>query len=138
MLFEKLMSKLLAKQSAAAAPTDFIYVLLPANIYPEERGDKFEDPIDAELKLLRLGEVSGGGSLMSEEHEDGSRHIIYCGIDIDTTDLARTRSMLRELLPELGCPVGTEIQFDVDSVDLIDKFDGEKWLLDLPNTGFEE
>ena len=46
-------------------------------------------------------------------------------IDVEATDVAGARALLRLHLPELGCPPGTLIQYD----DLEDRWDGERWQL---------
>ncbi|HEX8471409.1 MAG TPA: hypothetical protein VF633_09870, partial [Brevundimonas sp.] len=64
---------------------------LPLSIMPVERGERFEDPIDAELQRTHLGSVSGGGTLMSAPDPEGNKSILYCGVDVDADDLDRAR-----------------------------------------------
>lgn len=109
---------------------EFIYVFLPEALGPMDRGDKYEDPIIDELERLGLGEVSGAGTSLGDERPDGTRPIVACGIDIDTDDVAATRTALRTLLPRLGCPEGTQLQFSVSGKALQDEYDGADWVLD--------
>jgi len=108
--------------------TEFVFVILPGAIEPEDRDTRFGHPLDAELRLAGIGYVSGGGCLLDEPDEDDRSTIVYAGIDVDTIDIAAARAMLRDHLPELGCPVGTRIQYD----DLQDEFDGANWHLERP------
>ena len=107
-----------------------VYVFLPEALGPIDRGDKYEDPIIDELERLDLGEVSGAGTQLGDEGPDGKRPIVSCGIDVDTHDLDGARAALRELLPSLGCPRGTQLQFDASGRTLCDEYDGAAWTLD--------
>ena len=114
------------------ADTLFIYVRMPTPLEPEEREVRFGDPLDAELRLARIGYVSGGGQLLSAPDEDGNSDILYCGIDVDTTDVDAARGLLRDHLPGLGCPVGTAIEYQADGAMLRDAYDGTRWHLAMP------
>lgn len=107
-----------------------VYVFLPEALGPIDRGDKYEDPIIDELERLGLGEVSGAGTQLGDEGPDGRRPIVSCGIDVDTNDVDATRSALRELLPRLGCPQGTQIQYEQSGKPLQDEYDGAQWALE--------
>ena len=77
--------RMLAPRPAVAQEPELIFVRLPEPLPPTERGDRYEDPLDEKLKLAGIGEVSGGGSSLSELGPDGSRTIEWCGIDVDTS-----------------------------------------------------
>lgn len=99
-----------------------------------DRSERYENPIEAELKLSNLGYVSGGGSSLSDEKPDGSRNIEWCGIDVDTVDIDKCRALLHQHLPELGCLAGTQLQFRMGDTALLDEFDGDTWHVNLPRT----
>src|SRR3569833_3937922 len=80
--------------AAPGTPPEIVYVYLPASIEPIERGQRFEDPINDELRRLGIGEVSGGGSQLGER-PDGSRTIEFCGIDVDPHSVDKVRETLR-------------------------------------------
>ena len=107
-----------------------VYVYIPEALGPIDRGEKYEDPIIDELERLGLGEVSGAGTQLGEEGPDGRRPIVSCGIDVDTDDVDATRSALRDLLPRLGCPAGTQIQYERSGNPLQDGYDGAQWTLE--------
>lgn len=107
-----------------------VYVFLPEALGPIDRGEKYEDPIIDELERLGLGEVSGAGTMLGDERPDGTRPIVSCGIDVDTHDLDGARAALRKLLPSLGCPHGTQLQFEVLGKTLSDQYDGTAWTVD--------
>lgn len=111
----------------AASEPQLIFVFLPEPLGPIDRGDKYEDPIIDELERLGIGEVTGGGTGMGDEGPDGRREIQSCGIDVETTNVEGARAALRDLLPKLGCPAGTQLQYSVAEIDLQDEFDGNDW-----------
>jgi hypothetical protein len=113
---------------------ELVYVFLPEPLGPIDRGEKYEDPIIDELERLGLGEVSGAGTALGDERPDGTRPIESCGIDVDTDDPVATRSALRELLPKLGCPQGTQLHYTASGKSLQDEYDGASWTLDNDRT----
>ena len=123
------------KRAADARPeTHFVYIKIPESVGPLNRGDRYEDPLQASLDAHRLGEVTGGGSQLGDEQPDGTRSIEFCGIDVELTDLDRGRALLRAQLLELGAPRGTELHFTVGDVRLQDELGPEGWVLDRPRT----
>lgn len=111
---------------------NFIYIRIPGNIQPVERGELFEDRIDPVLAQDDLGSVSGGGSSLGDPRPDGTRIIEFCGIDIDATDRDRALARLRELLPQLDAPPGTELHYTRDGVKLQDVLAEGGWVLGSP------
>ena len=107
----------------------FIYIKMPGNIQPMERGELFEDKIDPVLAQDNLGAVSGGGSLLGDPRPDGTRIVESCGIDIDVTDLSRALVVLRELIPQLNSPVGTELHYTEGGARLQDVLTPSGWEL---------
>ena len=110
----------------------FIYIKIPAAIQPLDRGSLFEDPIDAALEPKGLGHVSGGGSLLGDARPDGTRPIEFCGIDVDTTDRDAVLEILRAILPDLGIPPATELQYTSGVQRLQDRFSGSDWVIAEP------
>jgi hypothetical protein len=119
----------------------FVYIKIPEAIQPLDRASLFEDPIDSALAPRSLGHVSGGGSLLGHPLPEGTRPIEFCGIDVDTTDREVVLGILRELLPELGIPVGTELHYTAGRAKLQDYFLGGNWtigdLRDFLHPGFD-
>src|SRR5262249_54027666 len=91
--------------------THLIYIKIPAPIGPAERAERFEDPLEESLQRNGLGEVSGGGSLLSQPDADGKRSIEYCGIDVDVRDLAVGLGFLKAEMRRLQAPAGTSLEF---------------------------
>jgi hypothetical protein len=114
----------------AGSDPELIFVFIPEPLGPMDRGDKYEDPIIDELERLGLGEVTGGGTAMRDEGPDGRRAIESCGIDVETDKLEETRAALRNLLPTLGCPPGTQLQFTLSDRELQDEYDGAGWKME--------
>lgn len=115
-------------------PDDCSYmtVVIPGDLDPFERHHRFSIHIDAELRLSDLGCSVGGGTLydLNEEDEDGDPKVICCILDVDATDVAGARALLRLHLPELGAPDGTLVQFGEQE----DRFEGVIWHLDEPRS----
>ena len=114
---------------------EYMTVIVPGDLHPVDRHYRFSSHLDAELRLTGRGCRVGGGTLFSEEDEDGESEILYCVCDVDATDVDGARALLRLHLPELGCPDGTLIQY---AEDLEDRYDGENWLLAQPRTISED
>ena len=108
--------------------TDFIFIVLPGAIEPDERESRFGAPLDADLRVAGIGFVSGGGSLFSAPDENDECQILFAGVDVNVLDIGIAREVLRDWLPDLGCPIGTRIQFG----EFQDRFDGSHWRLDEP------
>ena len=82
-------------------PELFVYIKIPAPLGPLERGERYEDPLEAVLSQHQLGEVSGGGSQLGDEGADGTATVAFCGVDVSSTDRERTLAMLRDELLKL-------------------------------------
>lgn len=124
---------LLAEEFADPDDVEYLTVAVPGDIDPLERHHRFSVHIDAELRLSGLGCSVGGGTLYFEPADDDAPdelEIAYCIVDVDATDVAGARGLLRLHLPELGAPSGTLIQFGERE----DRFDGVTWLLDQPRS----
>ena len=111
-------------------PEHFIYVKLPGNLMPLDRGAFFEDPIEQALSADNLGTVSGGGSSLGDPLPDGSRVIEFSGIDIDTEQPTQTLELLRELLQKLDAPAGTELHYTRGSSKLQDQLSNTGWRIE--------
>jgi hypothetical protein len=124
-------------QPKAGSKTDprlFIYVMIPGDIQPIARGERFEDPLGAALQDAGLGEVSGGGSQLDDPYPDGRPRVEFCGIDVDVIDMDRARSLLRQKLVELDAPSGTELHYTQESAMLLDRYSDGAWMEALPRT----
>lgn len=108
-------------------PTTVIFVTIPEDLMPIDRGDKYEDPIDAAMTKAGLGFVSGGGTEMGTDPDDGSMTIAAMGVDVDVYDKQKALPFLRNTLVELGCPADTKLQYLVADVSIEEIFDGQSW-----------
>jgi hypothetical protein len=97
--------------AAASATTVFVFVKVPESMMPIERGQKYEDPLDAALKREKLGEVTGAGSQLSEPDAAERRTVEWIGLDVELTDLERGLPFLKNELLRLGAPVETTLEF---------------------------
>jgi hypothetical protein len=110
----------------------FVYVKIPEDIGPVDRGDKYEDPLDQLLKTRALGEITGGGSQLGEKRPDGTQGIEFCGIDVQATLLEPTLALLRDALPGLGAPIGTELHYTRTGAKVKDAFGAAGWVIAQP------
>ena len=87
-----------------------MFIKIPDSIMPLERGEKYEDPLDAFLKEKGLGEVTGGGTQLLKANAAGERAIEWVGVDVDVYNPDNAIPLLIEKLKELGVPDGTVIE----------------------------
>ena len=95
-------------------PPIFVFVKIHEAIMPIDRGEKYEDPLDESLKKAGFGEVTGGGSQLSEPDKDGARHIEWVGIDIDLTNFSNGLPLIKSELKRLGAPANTTIEYEIN------------------------
>ncbi len=100
-------------------------ILIPGDLDPFERHDRFTRYIDAELRLVGLGSAGGGWQIReyAEEDDEDEGRVIYSMIDADVTELDTGLALIRDQLVELGCPVGTLLQYGARE----DRWDGAQW-----------
>jgi hypothetical protein len=90
-------------EAAAERGQHFFYVLIPEQLGPIARGEKYENPLgDA---LGDLGEVTGGGSQLGEGNT-----IAFCGLDVVVNHRDRGLKVIRECLRACGAPSNTIIE----------------------------
>jgi len=94
--------------TSGPTPT-FVFAHINAKAKPIDRGDRFEDPLDAALKEAGVGEVTGGGCGLASKD---SNEIVFDGIDIELTDLGRGLALVVQTLENLGAPKGSKLEFD--------------------------
>jgi hypothetical protein len=86
---------------------DFPHVVI-ARVYehiePIDRGERYEDPLQARLEPGNLGRVTGGGSQLDE-----SGSITYADIEIELANLDEGVRVVAETLEAAGAPVGSEL-----------------------------
>jgi hypothetical protein len=117
--------------TSSSDPRLFIYVKIPGDIQPLERGARFEEPLQKMLQASGLGTITGGGSQMGDPYPDGRSKVEFCGLDIDVLDRDRARTLLRDELTQMGTPLGTELHYTVDAGALLDRREAEGWRLEL-------
>lgn len=83
----------------------FFYVRIPGDIQPLDRGDRYEDPLQAALDGEDLGEVTGGGSQMGE-----GKSVAFCGLDVEVHDRDKGLALIRSVMRRLGAPSTTVIE----------------------------
>ena len=92
----------------------FVYIKIPGNIGPMERGERFEDPLHVAFDKERVGEITGGGSQLSGLDENGRRSIEFCGIDVDLYDPVKGLALLRRELVRAQAPPGTMLIYELE------------------------
>ena len=84
--------------------TTILIARLFEHIEPINRGDRYEDPLDAVLRERGLGEVTGGGSQLSETGE------IECAdVEIQVANPDAAIPVIVECLESAGAPAGSEL-----------------------------
>lgn len=79
---------------------------------PLDRGDLYEDPLDAVLKERGWGEVTGGGTQLGENNE-----IEFCDLEIEISDPSAV-ALVISVLEDLGAPKGSRLIQDNESEDI--------------------
>ena len=86
---------------------DFPHLVL-ARVYehiePIDRGDRYEDPLQATLESMGLGRVTGGGSQLDE-----LGGITYADIEIELANVDEAVRIVAEALEAAGAPQGSEL-----------------------------
>jgi hypothetical protein len=108
----------------------FLYVKIPVDPRSADRLHRREYALDEALKSAGVGSVLGWGDSLSDAAPVGSRAVAYTRIDVDVTDLAAARGVLRATLPTLNAGAGTEIHYTVGHTRLEDRYRAGEWLLE--------
>ena len=86
---------------------DFPHLVL-ARVYehiePIDRGDRYEDPLQATLEKMGIGRVTGGGSQLDE-----LGGITYADIEIELANVDEALRIVAEALEAAGAPQGSEL-----------------------------
>jgi len=127
-----LCAMVMAVRGGPVSADAFLFVKICASIGPFERGHLYEDPLDDLLQQRGLGAVTGGGTALETSSE--GRAVAWCGIDIDLVDVAARADaldLLRERLPGLGAPIGSELQYTAGGRQLVDRLTAAGWKREL-------
>jgi len=87
----------------------FVYAMINARVMPIDRGEMYEDPLMEALEENGFGEVTGGGTMQSENGE-----IEYCGVDLDLFNLEEGIPFICDFLAECGAPQGSKLQYELN------------------------
>jgi hypothetical protein len=128
--------KLFGKQ--AAAPATLIVARLNDRAQPMDRGELYEDPLQAVLTRHRAGSVVGGGTQLTEDSE-----IAFCEIEIELQEPAADRiALVKQTLEDLGAPKGSKLLLEAEGKELpLGKYEGLAVYLngtDLPDEVYEQ
>jgi hypothetical protein len=74
------------------------------HIEPIDRGDRYEDPLQAVLEQKNAGQVTGGGSQLGEQGG-----IEFADIEIELANLDAALGVVVEALEKAGAPQGSEL-----------------------------
>jgi hypothetical protein len=92
----------------------FVFAKIMDPIGAVDRGRKYADPLQEALEERGLGEVSGGGT---EVTDDG--RVAWVGIDIELADLQGALEFTRQRLRELGAPLGSVLEYRVGDKNVV-------------------
>jgi hypothetical protein len=83
------------------------YAQLNARMLPIDRGERYEEPLAEALEENGLGEVTGGGTMQSNDGE-----IEYCGIDVNLFGVQEAVPFICDFLTQRGAPKGSILQYE--------------------------
>lgn len=86
---------------------DFQHLVLARmyeHIEPIDRGDRYEDPLQAALEKTGIGRVTGGGSQLDELGK-----IAYADVEIELANVDDALRTVAEALEVAGAPQGSEL-----------------------------
>lgn len=86
---------------------------IPEHIEPMDRGARYEDPVQDALAIRDLGMVTGGGSQLTAAAEIG-----YVDVELALADLDGALEVVQRILEEAGAPVGSQLLFEQDGVEV--------------------
>jgi hypothetical protein len=135
-LIDRFLEGLAAKMEDPVDST-YMAVVIPGDLDPFDRHYRLSIHLDAELRLAGCGCTSGGGTLWQnvnfDDPDDDSGEVVSTILDVEATDVDKAREVLRLHLPELGAPEDTRIRHGAFE----DRFDGERWHLNEPDSSKE-
>ena len=126
---------LTAIRTSKLAEGDAISIFLPECLSPLERYQRYEVPLGNLVAEEGLGYVGGGGSWLDQSGLIRSG-VTSCDVSVVVTDVARALTSLRTALPKLGCPTGTQLQYELGERLVFDEYDGCRWTPVMPETDF--
>jgi len=80
------------------------------HIEPIDRGDRYEDPLQAVLEQAKIGRVTGGGSQLNE-----LGGIAYADVEIELANVDEALRVVAEALENAGAPQGSELMNAADA-----------------------
>lgn len=80
-------------------------------IEPIDRGNRYEDPLQAALEAAQAGAVTGGGSQLNE-----SGGIEFADVEIEVANLDAAIDLVANTLEAAGAPQGSEIRHEANVV----------------------
>lgn len=95
-----------AKKQAPAPEGEIVIARLNAKMQPIDRGDYYEDPLADTLKAANIGEVTGGGTQLSE----APYGIEFCDLEIRMDEVTEEAlAVIIKRLNDLGAPKGSRL-----------------------------
>lgn len=87
---------------------DLVIARLNARAQPLDRGDLYEDPLDDVLQAKKLGQVTGGGTQLTETGE-----IAFCDVEIVLAQASDgALDEVRKCLEAQGAPKGSSLMIE--------------------------
>ena len=87
-------------------PAQVLVAQLNARLQPAHRSEYFEEGLDDKLRKLKVGEISGGGTMQSDTGE-----ISFCDIEVKLRQSSpEAERLVIETLESLGAPKGSKLE----------------------------
>ena len=100
---------LLDATASSVTPKKIVFAKIRDDVSPTERTNRYEEPLDQDLRERGLGSVTGGGTMMNKQGD-----VMWVGLDIELVNLDSALEFTRNRLRELGAPAGSIIEYHID------------------------
>ncbi|MBF4696042.1 hypothetical protein [Fusibacter ferrireducens] len=141
-MFKKIINKIFSdKNHETQNECDELFIVVQLNdkIMPIDRGSRYEDPLDEFIRKKGYGEVTGGGTMQSNNKE-----IQFCDIEVRINQMSISNKILSEIIEKLegwGAPKGSFIKSFNNDIIQFGKKEGIAVYLDgknLPSNVYQE
>lgn len=95
-------------------PSNHVNARIWEPVQPNDRINRYEDPLEQALEASHLGEISGEGCQTTDDGE-----IQFVDIDMELVNMDNALELVKTILEEAGVPAGSELRYEMDGEEVI-------------------